>query len=77
MPSNIEWTDETWNPVTGCTRVSPGCDHCYMFSLYPRLKGMCSPGIRDGAGRDSTPAGSSAYTAVMEKAAACFRQQHV
>ena len=30
MPSNIEWTDETWNPVTGCSRVSPGCDHCYM-----------------------------------------------
>ena len=40
MPSNIEWTDETWNPVTGCTRVSPGCDHCYMYALYPRLKGM-------------------------------------
>ena len=40
MPSKIEWTDETWNPVTGCTRVSPGCDHCYMFALYPRLKAM-------------------------------------
>lgn len=38
--SSIEWTDETWNPVTGCSRVSPGCDHCYMFALYPRLKGM-------------------------------------
>ncbi len=40
MSSSIEWTDETWNPVTGCTRVSPGCDNCYMFSLYPRLKSM-------------------------------------
>ena len=40
MASTIEWTDETWNPVTGCTRVSPGCDNCYMFSLYPRLRGM-------------------------------------
>ena len=40
MPSTIEWTDETWNPVTGCTRVSPGCDHCYMFALYPRLTAM-------------------------------------
>ncbi|MDE2970614.1 MAG: phage Gp37/Gp68 family protein [Chloroflexota bacterium] len=40
MPSNIEWTDETWNPVTGCTRVSPGCDHCYMYALYPRLNAM-------------------------------------
>ena len=44
MPSTIEWTDETWNPVTGCTRVSPGCDHCYMFALYPRLKAMAVPG---------------------------------
>ena len=40
MPSAIEWTDETWNPVTGCTRVSPGCDNCYMFALYPRLNAM-------------------------------------
>ena len=40
MPSAIEWTDETWNPVTGCTRVSPGCDRCYMFAQYPRLKAM-------------------------------------
>ena len=46
MPSDIEWTDETWNPVTGCTRVSPGCDHCYMFALYPRLKGMAVPGYQ-------------------------------
>ena len=44
MPSRIDWTDETWNPVTGCTRVSPGCDHCYMFALYPRLKAMAVPG---------------------------------
>ena len=44
MPSNIEWTDETWNPVTGCTRVSPGCDNCYMFALYPRLKAMAVSG---------------------------------
>ena len=40
MPSTIEWTDETWNPVTGCTRVSPGCDNCYMFAMYPRLSAM-------------------------------------
>ena len=43
MPSTIEWTDGTWNPLTGCTRVSPGCDHCYMFALYPRLKAMGVP----------------------------------
>ena len=44
MPSTIEWTDETWNPVTGCSRVSPGCDNCYMFALYPRLQAMDVPG---------------------------------
>ena len=47
MPSTIEWTDETWNPVTGCSRVSPGCDHCYMFALYPRLKAMSVRGYAD------------------------------
>ena len=47
MASTIEWTDETWNPVTGCTRLSPGCDHCYMFALYPRLKAMGVPGYED------------------------------
>lgn len=49
MPSAIEWTDETWNPVTGCTKVSPGCEHCYMFALYPRLRAM---GV---AGYEATP----------------------
>ena len=46
MPSTIEWTDETWNPVTGCSRVSPGCDNCYMFALYPRLRAMRCSRIR-------------------------------
>jgi protein gp37 len=36
----IEWTDVIWNPVTGCDRVSPGCDHCYAVALAPRLKAM-------------------------------------
>ena len=49
MPSTIDWTDETWNPVTGCSRVSPGCDHCYMFALYPRLAAMGVPGYEGGA----------------------------
>ena len=44
VTSTIEWTDETWNPVTGCSRVSPGCDNCYMFALYPRLRAMAVPG---------------------------------
>ncbi len=36
--SSIEWTDATWNPVTGCTQVSPGCDHCYAKTFANRLK---------------------------------------
>lgn len=35
--SKIEWTDRTWNPVTGCTKVSPGCKHCYAERLAPRV----------------------------------------
>jgi protein gp37 len=34
MPTAIEWTDETWNPVTGCERISPGCAHCYAKALH-------------------------------------------
>lgn len=35
MTTKIEWTDETWNPVTGCTKVSPGCAHCYIERTPP------------------------------------------
>ena len=38
--SSIEWTEATWNPVTGCDRVSPGCDNCYALILAKRLKAM-------------------------------------
>jgi protein gp37 len=38
--SQIEWTDATWNPVTGCTKISPGCKHCYAERLAERLKAM-------------------------------------
>ena len=36
--SKIEWTDATWNPVTGCNKISPGCKHCYAERLSKRLK---------------------------------------
>ncbi len=36
-PSKIRWTNETWNPVVGCTKVSPGCDHCYAETLTKRF----------------------------------------
>jgi len=46
--SKIEWTDATWNPVTGCTKVSAGCDHCYAERLALRLKKMGSKRYRNG-----------------------------
>jgi len=38
--STIEWTDATWNPVTGCTKVSPGCKHCYALAFAERFRGV-------------------------------------
>jgi protein gp37 len=38
--SSIEWTEATWNPVTGCTKISPGCKHCYAERMALRLKAM-------------------------------------
>ncbi len=46
--SAIEWTDATWNPVTGCTKVSPGCKHCYAERLALRLQAMGNPRYRNG-----------------------------
>jgi protein gp37 len=46
--SHIEWTDATWNPVTGCTKVSPGCKHCYAERLANRLQLMGQPNYRNG-----------------------------
>src|SRR5881275_2679489 len=38
--SEIEWTDATWNPVRGCTKITPGCDHCYALSFAERFRGV-------------------------------------
>ncbi|MEE2853500.1 MAG: phage Gp37/Gp68 family protein [Actinomycetota bacterium] len=54
--SAIEWTEATWNPVTGCDRVSAGCDHCYAMTLAKRLKAMGSEKYQnDGDPRTSGP----------------------
>lgn len=54
--SAIEWTEATWNPVTGCDRVSAGCDHCYALTLAKRLKAMGSAKYQnDGDPRTSGP----------------------
>jgi protein gp37 len=50
--TNIEWTDSTWNPVTGCTKISRGCDNCYAERFAERFRGV--PGNHFEAGFDLT-----------------------
>lgn len=54
--TRIEWTETTWNPTTGCDRISPGCDHCYALTLAGRLKAMGQAKYQhDGDPRTSGP----------------------
>jgi protein gp37 len=46
--SSIEWTDYTWNPITGCTKVSPGCLNCYAERMTKRLQGMGQSNYANG-----------------------------
>ena len=58
MPTEIAWTDETWNPVTGCTRISDACAHCYIERTPPmRMAGRRFDGPEE-PGSTATPAGS-------------------
>ena len=41
--SGIEWTESTWNPVTGCSKISPGCKYCYAERMAERLQAMDKP----------------------------------
>ena len=50
--STIEWTDATWNPVTGCTKISAGCDNCYAARFSERFRGV--PGHPFETGFDLT-----------------------
>ena len=50
--TTIEWTDATWNPVTGCTRISSGCDNCYAERFSERFRG--TPGHPFETGFDLT-----------------------
>ena len=54
--TTISWTDQTWNPTSGCDRVSPGCDNCYALTLAKRLKAMGQARYQnDGDPRTSGP----------------------
>ncbi len=46
--SAIEWTESTWNPLTGCTKISPGCKHCYAERMSKRLKAMGQEKYKNG-----------------------------
>lgn len=46
--SAIEWTESTWNPLTGCTKISPGCKNCYAERMAHRLQAMGQPNYRNG-----------------------------
>src|SRR5207247_9812420 len=48
LRSGIEWTESTWNPVTGCTKISPGCKHCYAERMAERLHAMGQENYRNG-----------------------------
>jgi len=46
--TTIEWTEQTWNPTTGCTKISPGCKHCYAEVMAKRLQAMGARGYENG-----------------------------
>ena len=48
LKSSIEWTESTWNPVTGCNKISPGCKNCYAERMAKRLKAMGSDNYENG-----------------------------
>ncbi|MFC2088731.1 DUF5131 family protein [Calditrichota bacterium] len=46
--SSIEWTESTWNPITGCDKISPGCKYCYAEKMAKRLQGMGQANYKNG-----------------------------
>ena len=65
--TTIEWTEQTWNPTTGCDRISPGCDRCYALTMAKRLKAMGQAKYQnDGDPRTSGPGfGLTVHTDVL------------
>lgn len=53
--SRIEWTEQTWNPTVGCTKISPGCKHCYAETMARRLQAMGVQGYENGFGLTLMP----------------------
>lgn len=61
--SSIEWTDSTWNPVVGCTKVSPGCVNCYAERMAKRLAAI-SKSMRD---RGANPGRTAYYEQIVNR----------
>jgi len=59
-PSRIEWTEASWNPVTGCAKTSPGCFNCYAERMAKRLQAMGQANYRNGFRVTLHPAGLDA-----------------
>jgi protein gp37 len=55
MNSSIEWTDATWNPIRGCTKISPGCTHCYAETFAERFRGVKGHPFEQGFDLRSVP----------------------
>jgi len=76
--TSIEWTNRTWNPVTGCTKVSPGCKFCYAERVFPRAySGMCECGDRIEAHDHNDPFRPGTPTACLNEDCKCvlYRQR--
>src|SRR6266516_3831170 len=56
LSSDIEWTDATWNPVRGCTKISPGCTHCYAETFAERFRGVAGHPYENGFDLQLRPA---------------------
>ena len=77
--TGIEWTDATWNPVTGCDQVSPGCDRCYAMTHARRLKAMGNPRYQnDGDSRTSGPGfGLTLHEDLLDRPIRWTRPRHI
>jgi protein gp37 len=71
----IEWTDTTWNPVRGCTKVSPGCAHCYAETFAERWRGVKGHAYEQGFDLRLVPE-KLTDPLHWREAAARVRQQH-
>jgi protein gp37 len=73
--SSIEWTETTWNPVTGCTKISPGCDNCYAIREAHRLAGNPNEAVRKAyKGTTRRLNGRTNWTGVVQPIAARLEQ---